>query len=105
MGVLQYFEKTLELFGSDIGQRLKAKLAAEKITPTIYSTYKLVDIQAALNKINGNFSCTIICNQRNSNTKEQIQEIRFSFTKDFKKQHNRTPSRCTGPDVLFPASA
>ncbi|KAF5206776.1 hypothetical protein FRX31_003637 [Thalictrum thalictroides] len=105
MGVLQYFQKTLELFESDIGKQLKAKLADEKITPSIYSTYQLVDIQAALKKINGNFSCTIICNQRNSNKKEQIQEIRFRFTNDFNKQDNLTPSRCTGPDVLLPALA
>nr|GEX69245.1 ribonuclease 1 [Tanacetum cinerariifolium] len=101
LGVREYFEKTLQLH-KDAGQGLKAKLAAEKITPTIYKTYKLVDIQAAVTKINGGFSGTIICVQRKgSSNKQQIQEIRFRYTNDFRKQNNSSPSNC-GPEILFP---
>ncbi|GJR40882.1 extracellular ribonuclease LE [Tanacetum coccineum] len=50
LGVREYFEKSLELH-KHAGQGLRAKLAAaaEKIIPTIYNTYKLVDVQAAVN--------------------------------------------------------
>ncbi|GKD61260.1 ribonuclease 2-like protein, partial [Tanacetum coccineum] len=102
LGVREYFEKSLQLLNDD-GQGLKAKLAAEKITPTIYNTYKLVDIQAAVTKINGGFSGTIICVQRQgSSNKQQIQEIRFRYTNNFQKQNNLSPSNC-GPEILFPA--
>ncbi|PWA85625.1 zinc finger, GRF-type [Artemisia annua] len=62
MGLREYYEKTLKLF-KDFGG-LKGKLAAENITPTILKTYKLAAIEAALKKINGGFSCTVICNER-----------------------------------------
>nr|GEU94315.1 extracellular ribonuclease LE [Tanacetum cinerariifolium] len=102
LGVREYFEKSLELH-KDAGQGLKAKLAAEKITPTIYNTYKLVDIQAAVTKINGGFSGTIICVQRKgSSNKQQIQEIRFRYTNSFQKQNNLSPSNCD-PEILFPS--
>nr|GEW05140.1 RNA-directed DNA polymerase, eukaryota [Tanacetum cinerariifolium]GEW05149.1 RNA-directed DNA polymerase, eukaryota [Tanacetum cinerariifolium] len=101
LGVREYFEKSLELH-KDAGRALRAKLAAEKITPNIYNPYKLVDVQAAVNKSNGGFSGTIICVQRQgSGNKQQIQEIRFSYTNNFQKQ-NSSPSRCV-PEILFPA--
>nr|GEX23617.1 RNA-directed DNA polymerase, eukaryota, reverse transcriptase zinc-binding domain protein [Tanacetum cinerariifolium] len=62
----------------------------------------IVDIQAAVKKINGGFSGTIICVQRQgSSNKQQIQEIRFSYTNEFQKQNNLSPTNC-GPDILFP---
>ncbi|GJT70196.1 RNA-directed DNA polymerase, eukaryota, reverse transcriptase zinc-binding domain protein [Tanacetum coccineum] len=71
---------------------LKAKLAAEKTTPSIYNTYKLADVQASVKKINAGFSGTIICIQRQgSSNKQQIQEIRFRYTNDFRKQNNLSP--------------
>ncbi|PWA70758.1 hypothetical protein CTI12_AA279930 [Artemisia annua] len=105
MELLEYFKKTLELF-KVVGEGLKGKLAAENITPTIYKTYKLQAIEAALKKINGGFSCTVVCNQRNTGKKEkQIQEIRFRYTKDLKMQNNNAPSSTCGTattDVMFP---
>ncbi|GJU26581.1 extracellular ribonuclease LE [Tanacetum coccineum] len=102
LGVREYFEMSLELH-KDAGQGLKAKLAAENIIPTIYNTYKLVNIQAAVNKINDGFSSTIICVQRQgSGNQQQIQEIRFSYTNNFQKQNNLSPSSRV-PDILFPA--
>ncbi|GKD41638.1 ribonuclease 2-like protein [Tanacetum coccineum] len=102
LGVREYFEKSLELH-KHAGQGLRAKLAAEKIIPTIYNTYKLVDIQAAVNRINDGFSGTIICVQRQgSSNKQQIQEIRFSYTNNFQKQNNLSPSTRV-PEILFPA--
>ncbi|GKB92918.1 ribonuclease 2-like protein [Tanacetum coccineum] len=98
----EYFEKSLELH-KHAGQGLRTKLAAEKIIPTIYNTYKLVDIQAAVNKITDGFSGTIICVQRQgSGNKQQIQEIRFSYNNNFQKQNNLSPSTRV-PDILFPA--
>nr|GFA03070.1 hypothetical protein [Tanacetum cinerariifolium] len=77
------------------------KLAAEKITPSIFKTYRLTDIQAAVKKINGGLSGTIICVKRKgSSNKEQIQEIRFRYTNNFRKQNNLSPSNC-GPEILF----
>ncbi|PWA49065.1 hypothetical protein CTI12_AA485860 [Artemisia annua] len=103
MGLLQYFKKTLELFEDD-GQGLKGKLARKNITPS--NTYKLQAIEAALKKINGGFSCTVICNERKHSKKEkQIQEIRFMYTKDFKMQNNDVPSSTCSTattDVMFP---
>nr|GEX87963.1 extracellular ribonuclease LE [Tanacetum cinerariifolium] len=55
LGVPEYFDKSLELH-KNAGQGLSAKLAAEKITPSVYNTYKLAAIQAAVKKINGGFS-------------------------------------------------
>nr|GEU61794.1 ribonuclease 2-like [Tanacetum cinerariifolium] len=102
LGVREYFEKSLELY-KDAGQGLRAKLAAEKIIPTIYTTYKLVDIQAAVNKINDGFSGTIKSVQRQGGgNKQQIQEIRFSYTNNFQKQNNLSPSSRV-PEILFPA--
>ncbi|GKB92919.1 ribonuclease 1 [Tanacetum coccineum] len=101
LGVREYSEKSLQLLKDD-GQGLKPKLAAEKTTPSIYNTYKLADIQAAVKKINGGFSGTIICIQRQgSSNKQQIQEIRFRYTNDFRK-NILSPSNC-GPEILFPA--
>nr|GEY31825.1 ribonuclease T2 family protein [Tanacetum cinerariifolium] len=99
LGVREYFEKSLELY-KDVGQGHRAELAVEKITPNIYNTYKLVDVQAAVNKINDGFSGIIICVQRQgSGNKQQIQEIRFSYTNNLQKQ-NSSPSRCV-PEILF----
>nr|GEU61793.1 retrovirus-related Pol polyprotein from transposon TNT 1-94 [Tanacetum cinerariifolium] len=68
-----------------LSDRLRAKLAAENITPNIYKTYSLVKIQAAVNKINDGFSGTIISVQRQrGGNKQQIQEIR-SLSKKEKK--------------------
>ncbi|GJT97398.1 ribonuclease 1 [Tanacetum coccineum] len=101
LGVREYFEKSLQLLKDD-GKGLKAKLVAEKITPSIFKTYKLADIQAAVKKINGGFSGTIICVQRKgSSNKQQIQEIRFRYTNAFWKQNNLSPSNC-GPEILYP---
>ncbi|KAL6573539.1 hypothetical protein OROHE_001998 [Orobanche hederae] len=104
MGVLDYFKKTLELF-KGAGEGLKTKLAAQNITASPYKTYKLQAIEAALKKINGNFSCTVICNQRNTSKKKQIQEVRFRYTKDFKMQNNYVASSTCGTattDIMFP---
>nr|GEX87151.1 hypothetical protein [Tanacetum cinerariifolium] len=82
-------------------KELSIKLAAEKITPSIVKTYKLADIQAAVKKINGGLSGTIICVKRKgSSNKQQIQEIRFRYTNNFRKQNNLSPSKC-GPEILF----
>lgn len=101
LGVLAYFENSLELH-KDAGQGLKAKLAAENIIPNNYNTKKLVDIEAAVKKINGGFSGTIICVPRKGSNTPQIQEIRFRYTNAFQKQNNWSPSSCTA-DILFPS--
>nr|GEY20670.1 ribonuclease 1 [Tanacetum cinerariifolium] len=79
LGVREYFEKSLQLH-KDAGQCLKAKLAAEKITPTIYKTYQLADIQAAVTKINGGFSANDFRNFIDDNMVFEAPKLGSHFT-------------------------
>ncbi|KAF5192142.1 hypothetical protein FRX31_010123 [Thalictrum thalictroides] len=101
MGLLPYFQKTLELYGK-VGEGLDKALDAEGIKRNGLKTYKLRDIEAALQNINDGFTCSVKCVQSKIDNVEQIQEIRFSYTTDFKKQNTVQTSRCTGPNVRFP---
>ncbi|KAF5199158.1 Ribonuclease t2 [Thalictrum thalictroides] len=96
-----YFQKTLELYGN-VGKGLDTALDAEGIKRNGLKTYKLQDIEAALQNINDGFTCSVKCVQSKIDNVEQIQEIRFSYTTDFKKQNTVQTSRCTGPNVRFP---
>nr|GEX20806.1 hypothetical protein [Tanacetum cinerariifolium] len=104
LGMLGYFNKTLELFNRDV-LGLKAKLELNGIKPSNSTIYNLTDIEAAVINITHGFNATITCVKRNDKSnKQQIQEIRFNYTKNFEMANNLSPSKCD-PQILFAAGS
>ncbi|KAF5203253.1 hypothetical protein FRX31_007160 [Thalictrum thalictroides] len=96
-----YFQKTLDLFAK-VGENLEDKLEAESVPPNGQpKTYKLKDVEAALEKVIG-VNCRVICipSKMNRNV-ELIQEVRISYATNFEPQDTLESSRCKS-DVLFP---